>query len=203
MLDLESSPMVGRGLHRACYVHPRNGNLCVKVLFPLESREPLIEAERETSYYRVLKKRGVPWTMLPEFHGEVETTRGKGYIFDLIRDEDGSVSKTLRDYLSSPRQAERYADALSAAFDLLRDYLLQWKIITMTIKAKNILYQRISETEGRLIIVDNIGNSDFIPICDHVGFLAERKIRRKWRRFEDLLLEEYPQSDFVRKKFRR
>jgi len=203
MLDLESSPMVGRGLHRACYVHPRNGNLCVKVLFPLESREPLIEAERETSYYRVLKKRGVPWTMLPEFHEEVSTTRGKGYVFDLVRDYDGAVSKSLRDYLSSPPETMKYAIALSAAFDLLRDYLLQWKIITMTIKAKNILYSKISDTEGRLVIVDNIGNSDFIPICDYVGFMAERKIRRKWRRFEALLIKEYPRNDFVQGKFLR
>jgi len=203
MLDLESSPVVGRGLHRACYVHPSNGNLCVKVLFPLKSREPLIEVEREVNYYRFLKKRGVPWTMLPEFHGETDTTRGKGYIFDLVRDYDGSVSKTLRDYLSLPQETMKYAEALSAAFDLLKDYLLQWKITTMTIKAKNILYRKISEAEGRLVIVDNIGNSDFIPICDYVGFMARRKIHRKWQSFEALLIKEYPQNDFVQRRFHR
>jgi len=203
MVDLESSPIIGRGLHRVCYAHPRNPNLCIKVLLPLDSREPLIEAEREANYYRFLRKRGVPWTMLPEFHEEVSTTRGKGYVFDLVRDYDGAVSKSLRDYLSSPPETMKYAIALSAAFDLLRDYLLQWKIITMTIKAKNILYRKISDTEGRLVIVDNIGNSDFIPICDYVGFMAERKIRRKWRRFEALLIKEYPRNDFVQGKFRR
>jgi hypothetical protein len=202
MLDIEKSPVVGRGLHRECYVHPEDKKLCIKVLLPLKSKSPLIEAEREVNYYRFLGKKGVPWTMLPKFHGEVLTSRGQGYVFDLVRDQDGNVSKTLRHYLSSPIETANHAEGLSIAFDLLRAYLLQWKIVTMTIKAKNILYQKIGEREGRLVIVDNISNSDFIPICDYVDFLAERKIRRKWRRFETTLRKEYPQNEFVQRRFR-
>jgi hypothetical protein len=201
MIDIETSPVVGRGLHRECYAHPQDENLCIKVLLPLKSQESLIEAEREVNYYRFLTKKSVPWTMLPKFHGEVLTSRGKGFVFDLIRDQDGSVSKTLRHYLSSSVETAKNAEGLSTAFDLLRAYLLQWKIVTMTIKAKNILYQKISESDGRLVIVDNIGNSDFIPICDYVDFMAERKIRRKWRQFEVNLRKEYPQNEFVQQRF--
>ncbi len=200
MLDLESATVVGRGLHRLCYAHPRKESLCVKVLLPLDSGEPLIEAAREAAYYRLLRKRGVPWTMLPAFHGEVQTSRGRGYLFDLVRDNDGSISKTLSYYLANPQETAAHAAALSRAFDLLKAYLLEWQVITMTIKAKNILYQRTAATDGRLVIVDNIGNSDLIPICDYVGFLGRMKIRRKWRRFEALLLKEYPQNDLIRRK---
>ena len=201
MLDIETARVVGKGLHRVCYAHPQDENLCIKVLLPLESKARLIEAVREVGYYRLLEKRGIPWTMLPKFHGEVLTSRGPGYVFDLIRDYDGGVSQTLGHYLASSLETERHAEELAMSFDLLRDYLLQWKIITMTIKAKNILYHRIGKNEGRLVIVDNIGNSDFIPICNYVDFLAERKIRRKWRRFEAVLRKEYPQNTFVQQRF--
>jgi len=202
MLDLESASVVGKGLHRVCYAHPQDERLCVKVLLQLQSKTPLIEAEREAKYYRFLDKKNVPWTMLPKFHGEVLTSRGQGYIFDLIRDYDGEISKTLKHYLASPIETNNYYEGLSAAFDLLRGYLLAWKIVTMTIKAKNILYQKLNQREGRLVIIDNIGHSDFIPVCDYIDFMAERKIRRKWRRFEATLRKEYPQNTFVQQRFK-
>ena len=202
MLDLESAPVVGKGLHRICYGHPLDKHLCVKVLLPLQSKTPLIEAEREVKYYRFLEKKNVPWTMLPKFHGEILTSRGRGYIFDLIRDYDGEISKTLKYYLASPVETDHHDEGLSAAFDLLRGYLLEWKIVTMTIKDKNILYQKLNLKEGRLVIIDNIGHSDFIPVCDYVDFMAERKIRRKWRRFEAVLRKEYPHNVLIQEKFK-
>jgi len=203
MLDLESAPVVGKGLHRVCYGHPLDKRLCVKVLLPLQSKTPLIEAEREVKYYRRLEKKNVPWTMLPAFYGEIATNRGPGYLFDLVRDDDGCVSQPLTYYLSNPGETAAHGEALSRAFDALQTYLLQWKIITMTIKAKNILYQRLGKSEGRLVIVDNIGSSDLIPICNYVDFMAERKIRRKWRRFEAMLVKEYPENELVKRKFGR
>lgn len=202
MLDLEAALVVGRGLHRICYAHPQDENLCVKVLLPLKSKTPLIEAEREVKYYRVLERKGVPWTMLPKFHGEVITSRGQGYVFELIRDYDGEISKTLKHYLSSSTETNSNYEGLSAAFGLLKDYLLVWKVVTMTIKAKNILYQKLNTETGRFVIIDNIGHSDFIPVCDYLDFMAERKIRRKWSRFEAALRKEYPQNILVQQKFR-
>jgi hypothetical protein len=139
--------------------------------------------------------------MLPAFHGEIATSRGPGYLFDLVRDNDGSISQPLEYYLSCREATAAHAEALSCAFDALKTYLLQWKIITMTIKAKNILYQRLGQGAGRLVIVDNIGNSDLIPICNYVDFMAQRKIQRKWRRFEAMLVKQFPQNDVVRQKF--
>jgi hypothetical protein len=39
--------------------------------------------------------------------------------------------------------------------------------------------------------VDNIGNSDFLPIADYSAFFARRKIQRKWRRFEQSMRRDY------------
>ena len=58
----------------------------------------------------------------------------------------------------------------------------------MTIKPKNIVYQKTSATEGCLLIIDNIGNSDFLPLADHIGLLVQLKTNRKWQRFEASIL---------------
>ncbi|MFB1035177.1 MAG: YrbL family protein, partial [Sinobacterium sp.] len=47
---------------------------------------------------------------------------------------------------------------------------------------------KTSATEGCLLIIDNIGNSDFLPLADYIGLLARLKTNRKWQRFEASIL---------------
>jgi hypothetical protein len=61
----------------------------------------------------------------------------------------------------------------------------------MSIRPQNIVYQRVNSNEAILVIIDNIGNSDFIPICNYVNHMAIRKIKRKWQRFEIEMRREY------------
>lgn len=187
MIELDPTAPIGRGLHRECFVHPHNPGQCLKIVVAGSSDEN----RREAKYYAQLAGRGISWEMLTRFHGLVPTNLGEGAIFDLVRDHDGQVSQTLAHYLDSAQLASLHAPALARALAALQAYLLRNRIITMTLKAKNILFQRSSETDGKLVIVDNVGNSDFIPLADYSGFLARRKIRRKWRRFEQNLLRLY------------
>ena len=183
MIILENQTLVGRGLHREVYVHPENDRLCVKVAIVSEHKE----FDREYRYYRLLQKRRIHWDNLPRFHGMVATDRGAGAVFDLIRDADGQVSKTLGEYLVASDLTATQARAIVAATDALKRYLLDQAIITMTLKPKNIVYQHLSEDSGKLFVIDNIGNSDFIPLCNYVAGLARRKIARKWRQFENTI----------------
>jgi hypothetical protein len=112
-------------------------------------------------------------------------------VFDAVRDYDDRISLTLGHYLASRQLTERHGPALRAALDQLKAYLLENRIITMTLKAKNILFQLMNAESGKLVIVDNIGNSDFIPLANYSGRLARWKIRRKWRRFERSLRRDY------------
>jgi len=43
----------------------------------------------------------------------------------------------------------------------------------------------------KLIICDDIGRSDFIPICNYSRYFAELKINRKWNEFEKRLCTDY------------
>ena len=199
MIVINPSDIVGKGLHRECHTHPEDNNLCIKIAV----NENIKETQREQKYYLFLKKRGICWDMLPKFYGNIETNMGPGAVFDMIRNRDGSISKTLEYYLVSNQEADRCYDGLSNAFYSLKNYLLSEQIITMTIKPKNLLYQEQDNNKGKdkgaLYIVDNIGNSDYIPICNYSRWFNNKKTQRKWQRFENSILETYPDNAAFKK----
>ena len=190
MLKLESSSLIGSGLRRECYFHPEDENKCIKVVVAGDHKETV----REQSYYRLLEKRHISWRMLARFYGNVETNRGEGAVFELIRDYNDEVSKTLEHYFSANNGTDLNYKDLSRTLPLLKQYLLKWKIVTMSLKPQNIAYKKINESEGVLVVIDNIGNSDFIPICNYVDRMAIRKIRRKWQRLEHSVIKDYTRN---------
>jgi len=190
MLKLDKSDFVGKGLHRECYRHPDNIALCVKVVVTGNDDE----TRRERKYYRHLEKRNISWEMIPRYYGDIETNLGLGSVFDLIIDGTGVVAKTLEYYLTSPETTRAHSAGLAHALAALKEYLLAHRIITMTLKPKNIVYTQEDATEPRLVIIDNIGNSDFIPVCNYSNFFARKKIFRKWKQFEASMLDTYPHN---------
>ena len=190
MLTLDSSQLIGRGLRRECYFHPEDGNKCIKIVVAGDQKE----TAREQSYYRLLDKRNISWQMVARFYGNVETSRGEGAVFELIRDHNKEVSKTLEDYFSANDETGLDYQDLARALLLLKRYLLKWKIVTLALKPQNIVYKKINESEGILVVIDNIGNSDFIPICNYVNWMAAQKIRRNWQRFEDSIEKDYSRN---------
>jgi hypothetical protein len=187
MIELTQSMCFAKGYHRACYIHPEDENLCIKVSLAADNGE----TESEIKYYRHLQRRGVSWDMLPRFHGRTDTTIGSGAVFDLIRDDDGEISKSLMEYFKTPELTETIRAGLADAFIGLKNYLIAERIVTRTIKPKNVLYQKRDSGSGRLFIIDNIGNTDFIRLADYLGAYARMKIARKWQRFEADALVEY------------
>ena len=187
MIELDKSALIGKGLHRECFVHPDNAARCIKIVVS----GTIDENRREASYYGMLARRGISWEMLTRFHGLVDTNLGEGAIFDLVRDHDSRVSHTLEHYLESEALTAAHGPVLSQALRDLKNYLLQNRVVTMTIKPKNILFQRATANTGKLVIIDNVGNSDFIPLANYSAALARRKILRKWYRFQQSMAADY------------
>ena len=202
MINIDKSDFVGKGNHREVYKHPDAPQRCLKVNISsdLTSREKREEL-REKSYYSFLQKKGVSFTMLPAYYGDVETNLGTASVFDLMSNTDGSTSKTLGHYLKSEELTQQNYDGLLSSLTRLKDYLLSQKIIVRGLAHRNIVCQRNDSGIYNLAIVDNIGNSEFIPISSYVGFLAERKIHKKWQRFEKRQLEEFTENETLRKIF--
>lgn len=180
VVELNPELIIGRGLHRVCYVHPQDDDKCIKVIVQGDGSE----TEREIAYYQLLQKRNISWAMLPKYYGSVTTNEGKGFVYELIKDADGSVAETLESYFAYDHLLnEAKADTIVTALKKLYTYLIAENIITMNIKAKNIVYQRQDSEVGTLFIVDNIGNSDYLPLASYLPLLGKAKIKRKWQRF--------------------
>lgn len=193
MLHLDASTYVGRGLHRECHRHPEDPSLCVKVDIggdPHDSR-------REQRFYRHLQRRGISWHAVPRWNGTVPTNLGEGSCFELIQDTPGVVAHTLQHYLESNEASGLHCRGLRDGLLALRRTMLSDGIVTLALRPKNVVCQRLGPQAFRLYIVDSIGNTDFIPIATHSGWFARRKVARKWARFEQSLLVRYAQNPFL------
>jgi len=184
LVNIFKEHLIGKGFNRKCYQHPENDKLCIKVDLP---GTPSSDSDRERGYYRHLIKRNVSWDMVPQYYGDIDTNIGLGSVYDLILDGDGSASKTLENYLD----AKHNFDDLLQPFQALKTYLLQQRIIIGTLYPRNVLCQKEGKSITKMILCDDIGSSDFIPICNYSRYFAELKINRKWNMFEARLSSDY------------
>lgn len=180
IIQLTDKDYISKGLHRKCYHHPSNPSQCIKVNYNDGAEQ---ETNREIAYYNHLIKRNISWDALAKYYGPVQTNFGEGHLFELIRNYDGKTATPLETYLADQQLTQQYYDELIVLLKALKSNLLNNRIITMTIKSKNILFQHLSEQKNRLVIIDNIGNSTFIPIANYVPYFAKSKIERTWQRF--------------------
>ena len=181
---------MGKGEGRECYIHPHDDKLCIKIFNDKETHN-------EQIYYKHLKNRGVSQAMLAKSYGSVKTNFGLGGVFDLIRDYNGSISKSLSYYISSEQKiTSHFASLLKALLELKR-YLLKERIIVRDLKADNVVYKKNTYSTGQLMLIDGIGNADFIPIANYLHFLAKKKILRKWQKFSTRLLANYPDNKIL------
>ncbi|WP_294611189.1 YrbL family protein [uncultured Gilliamella sp.] len=194
IIQLTDKDYISKGLHRKCYHHPDDANKCIKVNYNEGADE---ETNREIAYYKHLIKRNISWNALARYYGSVTTNFGEGQVFELIRDYNGKTASSLEKYLADEQLTEQYYVALVKSLKELKSALLKDRIITMTIKSKNILFQHLTPEQNRLIIIDNIGNSTFIPIANYISFFATAKIERTWQRFLTSLIRENQHNSLI------
>jgi len=187
MINIEPTAFIGEGSHRACYEHPENLDLCIKI-----GEIDSIESLRERQCYKILEKRKISWNALSLFHGLVETNMGTGAVCELVRDYDGNISKSFEYYLEkyplltdvTSEEKEAFYVEISRAIEQLKIDLLDNTILIRSLLPENVLFKKTSENTGRLVVIDNIGNTEFFPICNYSKYFSRRKINRKWEKFE-------------------
>jgi len=194
VLDLTDSPLLGKGSSRLCYLHPDDPGKCIKITY---TRNPDVE-KQELKYYRRHQRRGISWEMLAKTYGSVETSAGSGVMFSLARDFDGSISRTLDRYLADDRLTPP-ATVLTELFSNFRSYMLRERIVVRELKPDNIVLQRLTPNQQRLILIDGLGNNQFLPIANYMSTFAKRVILRKWNTFEADLLKEFPDNNTVQR----
>ena len=140
---------IGEGAHKAVYMYPKDASLCIKVLFEY----PDIDLERELDYRRSRERRKLSTTLLPKYFGTVNTNIGMGYVFERVRDSDGSTSVTLEEFLNSMTVS---LENSKMVFELLANFkrdLFKEKIITRNLVPINLLVQK-NEGSMKIKIVD-------------------------------------------------
>jgi hypothetical protein len=175
-LQIEGEP-IGAGQERLCYQHPDDARLVVKIQKGDSNKQTL----RELALYRRLARRGMnDFAHIPKFHGEVRTSRGPGFVVDRISDFDGSVSKSLWWHFQRGYPVTEFMPYLQD----LRRYLLENQVVfSVDMGRFNILFQKLTPAEARLVVIDGLGDHAAINWLDNIGYFARRKIRRRWQRF--------------------
>ncbi len=197
-VTLHDHLLIGKGKHQRCYRHPEQPGLCIKVGAPAD-RENL---DRELNYYRHLQKRGISWRMIAAYHGPIDTNLGPGHVFDLVKDFDGSVSRTLQWYLERNDRTEEHIYGIALAIPAFKAYMLHHGIAAKNFDEKNLLYKRLNHEDGLLVLVDDIGHKDFIPVATYIRQVARAKFKRRWKRFESRLLKHHPENSVLASCFR-
>ena len=197
MIDYTNWRVIGQGTERTCYQHPADQTRCVKITRKGRFKQTI----RETSYFSFLANRGVPFDHLPRFYGKIE---GEGFIgieqeliLDRIEDNESAhsdqpaSSKTIDQYLASSRTPEEIR-AFWKALGELKAWLLKYNVLALGIDHNNVVVNR-TENGIRMVLIDGVYDTEWIPVSQYFSFFGRRKILRRWNRFIELLHERYPQ----------
>ena len=187
MINLTDDLFLGDGNHKIVYAHPTDKALCVKLLRTPDDPD----FAKEMRYRKALGNRADSMTLLTKYFGEVETSKGKGYLFERVLDFDGKISQTMLNVLDDTVADKKLVPATEKLlFDFKKTYFDE-KFLLAGVDPDNYLVQRISPTERRVRIIDNIGIATFIPLPYYIDYFAVKRAKKYWRRFVDLMRSDY------------
>jgi hypothetical protein len=197
MIQLRENSVFDNGGRRMCFVHPDDPGKCIKTLNasgnPVARRQkapwykrlrPLYffdDNARELASFRTLERKGAEevWNHFPVCYGMMETSCGSGIVTDLIRDVNGAVSKSLREYVKTFGKTPE----LSAALDRFFNLLVRERVITRDLLDHNLVVQQNSTETVSVYMVDGFGSSEMVPLSSWIPAFGKRKILRKIERF--------------------
>ena len=180
MIELKKDGYIASGAFCHCYLHPQETEKCIKIVS--NNKKAKKRLRNDISYYKRLHARKASVDYVADYLGTVQTNLGKGYVYQCVKDADGSVSKTLRSYLE-----DKDADHVQI-IDGLREMienLIQNRIILSDIHSKNILVQVTHEKTLKPVFVDGIGDHIAIKILNTIPSYAMANITRRWNKYID------------------
>lgn len=177
MKVLQDAKLIGTGVQRYCYEDPDDESKCIKVSIKSTRANDL-----EERYFTFLQSRGISWSNLTRFYSKEKTDMGDGLVFDLVRDFDGEVSKSI-DYYIQNEDAYMLIKDFKRDFLDLKEYMFKNGVIAKDLSQFNVLYQRVSKDSGRFIIIDGLGNPEAIPVSNYIKFFQKRRITKYWDKF--------------------
>ena len=133
---------------------------------------------RAYEHLRSLARESI-WEHVPRYFGTVETDFGIGIVTRLFTNVDGSIPLNLEELLTRSRSGYP-----QQAIEQFKSWLRRELFLSRNLLPHNIIAVRQSHHVLKLVIVDGIGNSEFIPISTWFTSLARRKIERRIQFFD-------------------
>ena len=198
MIALASEKPFAQGGNRLCFVHPKDSARCIKVRrpdFTLEdcrrkkgfprNLRPLSACDDNLEEYNVVtglvKSRGEGIHQhIYRCYGFVDTDLGKGLETELVRDADGLISLSLKQYIWE----YGYHDGCRSAVERLISFWKTCQIPSRDLLTHNVLVQQsVSGEIDRLVVIDGLGSPHIIPFDWLPGSCRQRYVAKKTRRF--------------------
>ncbi len=186
MIDLSNATLIGSGHERVCYRHPHHPDRVIKVTRPGATGR---DQNRIDHYYLAsLEHRGVPAIHLPRQYGMVETSLGDGLVLDCITNADGGIAQPV---LTLLRTGALGMDTVHAMLAELYDHLLAHSVVMVDIGLGNLVGRTHGNT-WQAVVIDGLGARHFdirLRLRTHLLFLARRKLRAQWRKWDEHLAQ--------------
>lgn len=181
---LTEENFLGKGTNKIVYYHPEDENKCIK--FSLDSSDET-DMEYELKFRKICKKRVEQSTLLTKYFGTVETDKGIGHVFEVVRDFDGSLSETFESWLIREKNSPKVFNALT----MLKRKMFDEAVVTYTIFADNFLVQKISKDDMQIRIIDGIGMHVLFPVPYYSKILTRYRQKKIWEKFMRRLRDKY------------
>lgn len=178
MIFISKTHYIAEGMMRKCYIHPSNKNLCIKIIKP--SGDHTLFLKREEKYYKKIQKKAERHSLsfFAKYHGTINTNLGKGYVYELVKNADNSLSQSIEHYIKT--QSSQFSDeVLQLAINNLTYMMVKYKIFSMDLEAQNLLCRIDNNNNIEIVIIDGMGYNEFLPLVDYSNFFARKKVKRK------------------------
>lgn len=177
---------LGKGAHKATYAHPTEPGLCIKIPFE-ESDEDI---RKEMLYRRLGGKQVENMSVINGYYGTVSTNKGKGYLFERIRDYDGNECRTLAWHMQN-KDSMNEETLLNLLLDFKQHFLKEMCVLS-EVGLQNCLVQRLSSEKSRVVIIDGFGAGARVPFLYFSNVMLRKRAFKYWRIFVHKILYEYP-----------
>ncbi len=192
-----------QGGNRLCFFHPNDDSLCIKI--PRPDRTPELRRQQKPfpknlkplSHFdenknelmeiqRIEKNIGdKAFSLIPHCFGMVDTDLGVGLCLEMIKDYDGKVSLSLKQYL--------WINGMTPSLGLaLKSFAEQWQSLGMPSRdllLHNIVVQQDIAGVKRLVVIDGLGWAGFTWLYTNFKSLAKGKAAKKINKLKQAITQ--------------
>jgi len=187
-ITISQEDFIAEGSYCRCYGLPSDSSVCIKV--PTENKKAKKRLKMDLYFYKKFHKKDVNLEFVSDYLGSCDTNLGEGYLYQCIRNHDGTIAQTLKSYINELKPED------TPPWDQLKglgQYLYNNVIIISDLHGRNILVQKLEGGQIKLMIVDGIGDQVAIRVLNLFTSSVRAKITRRWNRFITTLMDRHSQ----------